>query len=494
MRHYSTSLCWFRRDLRLYDHVALYHALKHSSTVYCVFVFDTDILHKLSDKKDRRVEFIWHSVHELSLALRKNGSALYILHGSACQLIPQFALQINAQAVFINRDYEPDAIKRDENIAQQLAQHHIPINDYKDQVIFDRNEVLTGTNKPFSIFTPYKNAWLKKLKNSDLHAYPVEKYFSTLANQDSLNTFNPKEFTFPKIDLKKAQKIISLSLLGFKKTDLTDLALPLGMSGAQELFENFKYHMAYYHEWRNLPSMKGMSYLSAHLRFGTISIRSLISYAYHATGQGAQTWLSELIWRDFYKMLLYHHPYVMDHAFKTQFENLAFTNNMERFLSWKSGLTGYPLVDAGMRQLNNTGFMHNRLRMVTASFLVKDLQIDWRWGEKYFSEKLIDFDLSSNNGGWQWVASTGCDAQPWFRIFNPVTQSEKVDPNGDFIRLYLPELIKCPNQFIHAPWKLSISQQNSCDLIIGKDYPGPIVDHAIAREKTLLLYKNTKSP
>ena len=255
------------------------------------------------------------------------------------------------------------------------------------------------------------------------------------------------------------------------------------MSGATKLFEDFQKRLAGYHEKRDFPAVKGVSYLSTHLRFGTISIRALARHAFYTEGSGAQTWLSELIWRDFYQMLLYHFPHVVGHAFKAQFEHLAFSNQPAWFDAWKNGMTGYPLIDAGMRQLNQTGYMHNRLRMVTASFLVKDLQIDWRWGERYFAEKLIDFDLAANNGGWQWAASTGCDAQPWFRIFNPVTQSEKFDQEGKFIRRYVPELKNCPEKFIHTPWLLPEHEQHPLNLVIGKDYPAPIVDHALAREK-----------
>ena len=239
--------------------------------------------------------------------------------------------------------------------------------------------------------------------------------------------------------------------------------------------------------------MKGVSYLSTHLRFGTISIRTLARHAYFLGGQGAQTWLSELIWRDFYQMLLHHRPHVVSHAFKPQFDRLAWGNNTEWFVAWCAGRTGYPLVDAGMRQLNQTGFMHNRLRMVVASFLVKDLQIDWHWGERYFAENLLDYDLAANNGGWQWAASTGCDAQPWFRIFNPVTQSERFDVAGKFIRRYVAELSNCPDKFIHAPWTLGADAQRQLGIVIGTDYPAPLVDHALARVKTLAMFKKAAS-
>lgn len=470
MSHPSISLCWFRRDLRLADHAALYHALRDSAEVHCVFVFDTTILDALPNKADRRVEFIWQAVRELADALRVQGSGLHVLHGDPRVLIPQLAQRLGAQAVYANHDYEPEARARDEVVRGSLREADIQWLDFKDQVIFERDEVLTGSGTPFNVFTPYKNAWLKRLTDFHLRAYPNEKYFAALAPLPPM--------TVP-----------SLAELGFQATNLAQLKMPTGMSGAARLFEDFKLRMERYHEQRDFPAVKGVSYLAPHLRFGTISIRSLAREAYYRGGQGAQTWLSELIWRDFYQMLLHHHPRVVGHAFKPQFEHLPFTNNGDGFAAWKAGQTGYPLVDAGMRQLAQTGFMHNRLRMVTASFLVKDLQIDWRWGEAWFAEKLLDFDLAANNGGWQWAASTGCDAQPWFRIFNPVTQSEKFDPDGKFIRRYVPELAGCPERYLHAPWKMSADEQRRCGVVLGRDYPFPIVDHAVARELTLAMFK-----
>ena len=474
MSRYTTTICWFRRDLRLHDHAALFHALKNSQSVHCVFVFDTDILDGLVNRSDRRVEFIWRSICELQQELRKLDSNLYILHGSAKRLIPQLARQLQAQAVFCNHDEEPYAIARDRNVAADLADLGSTFHDYKDHVIFERDEILTAANTPYSVFTPYKNAWLKKLDDFYLRAYPTESYYSNLAN------FH-------------ADAPPGLAELGYASTNLSQLAMPCGMSGAQQLFEDFITRIGLYHERRDFPARKGVSYLSTHLRFGTISIRALARHAYYSTGQGAQTWLSELIWRDFYHTLLHHYPRVVGHAFKARFEHLAFTNNAAWFEAWKTGQTGYPLVDAGMRQLMQTGFMHNRLRMVTASFLVKDLQIDWRWGEAFFAEHLNDFDLAANNGGWQWAASTGCDAQPWFRIFNPVTQSERFDPEGKFIRRYVPELANCPDKYIHAPWELPVSIQSASGLVIGVDYPAPIIDHAVARDKTLSMFKQASA-
>ena len=284
--------------------------------------------------------------------------------------------------------------------------------------------------------------------------------------------------------------------MGFSRTNLCAMRLPTGMSGGKALFDDFENRMHQYKDARDFPAIKGVSYLSVHVRFGTVSIRHLARQArvLANTGSqsiGCQTWLNELIWRDFYFQILYHNPQVATgKAFKTEFESLAFPNNPSLFKAWCEGKTGYPLIDAAMRQINQTGFMHNRLRMVAASFLVKDLLIDWRWGERYFAEHLIDFDLSANNGGWQWAASTGCDAQPWFRIFNPTTQSEKFDSLGKFIRKYVPELVNCSDKEIHAPWLIPPPRQQSIGVIIGKDYPIPIVEHAAQRALALDLYKS----
>jgi deoxyribodipyrimidine photo-lyase len=267
--------------------------------------------------------------------------------------------------------------------------------------------------------------------------------------------------------------------------------LSTGMQGGLALFNDFKKRMSRYKDARDFPAIKGVSYLSVHLRFGTVSIRHLAREAMHESNLGAQIWLNELIWRDFYVQILHHNPLIADgRAYKSEYESLKFPKSPLLFKAWCDGKTGYPLVDAAMRQLNTSGFMHNRLRMITASFLVKDLLIDWRWGERYFAEKLIDFDLSANNGGWQWAASTGCDAQPWFRIFNPTTQSKKFDAQGKFIRKYVPELFNCNDIEIHAPWLMTALRQEEINILIGKDYPAPIVDHSTQRELALLLYKN----
>ena len=471
---YDKALVWFRRDLRDYDQAALYHALKSANQVYCVFVFDSDILDLLKNKADRRVEFIWLAVSELKTALQKQGGDLMVLHGRASDEIPELASQLQVDAVFCNHDYEPAAIHRDAKVAARLQEENRAFHHYKDQVIFEKDEVLTLAGKPYGVFTPYKNAWLKKINDFYLQPYPVDAYLKNLAK-----TTPPKPLP-------------SLTSLGFKPTNLSELGIKTGMQGGLALFDDFKNRMANYQEARNFPAVKGVSYLSVHLRFGTVSIRHLARSALHEANAGAQTWLSELIWRDFYAQILHHHPQLAaGHAYKTEFQNLAFSNDGALFQAWCEGRTGYPLVDAAMRQLNSSGFMHNRLRMIVASFLVKDLLIDWRWGERYFAEQLIDFDFSANNGGWQWAASTGCDAQPWFRIFNPITQSERFDPNGKFIRRYVPELATCNDREIHAPWLIASHRLQALNLRIGIDYPAPLVDHATQRALALALYKGS---
>ena len=472
MQKYNKSLVWFRRDLRDYDHAALYHALKDSKQVFCLFIFDTDILNQLQDKADRRVEFIWESLRELKAAFQKNGGDLIVEYGVAKEIVIKQAQQLDIEAVFSNRDYEPTAVDRDADVAKKLAKLNIEFHQFKDQVLFEKDEVLTQQGKPYGVFTPYKNAHLKKLDDYFLQAYPVDQYIQHLAKHQT-------------------DAMPNLSDMDFKPTNLSQMKLPTGMSGALQLFEDFKERISHYQDARNFPAVKGPSYLSVHLRFGTISIRHLARTAKHTGGSGAETWLNELIWRDFYFQILHHHPKVAEgQAYKAEFNALPFPNNQTIFQAWCDGETGYPLVDAAMRQLNQTGYMHNRLRMVVASFLVKDLLIDWRWGERYFAEKLIDFDFSANNGGWQWAASTGCDAQPWFRIFNPITQSEKFDGAGKFIRKYVPELAACDDKEIHAPWLIPLLRQEMLNIKIGKTYPCPVVDHATQRNLALSLYKN----
>jgi deoxyribodipyrimidine photo-lyase len=488
MNSYDKGLMWFRRDLRAEDNAALYHALKVCRQVWCVFVFDTDILDGLP-RADRRVEFIRESLVELDERLRMlgrdngvEGVGLIVLHASATQAVPALAQKLGAQAVFANHDDEPAALARDARVFGDLAHAGILLHSHKDHVIFERREVLTQAGHAFGVFTPYKNAWLKALTPFHLRAYPVATYAATLAG----------------VPVEYARAVPNLADIGFESTNLAQLAMPPGASGAHQLFEDFVERIERYDEARNFPAVKGPSYLSAHLRFGTISIRRIASVAYrmHLQGiAGASTWLSELIWRDFYHQVLANFPHVVDKAFKPEYDAIRFEHGKhakEQFAAWCEGRTGYPLIDAAMAQINQTGYMHNRLRMVVASFLVKDLGIHWQWGERYFAEHLIDFDLAANNGGWQWASSSGCDAQPWFRIFNPVTQSEKFDPQGKFIRRYLPQIAGLPDAVIHAPWTANDIELAAAEVVPGETYPLPIVNHAEARERTLQRYAVVK--
>jgi len=475
-RPLDAALFWFRRDLRVTDNAGLYHALKSARQVYCVFVFDSAILDALPVKRDRRVEFIWETIRQLDISLKKLGGGLIIRHARADQVITTLAKKLKVDAVFTNEDYEPQAIARDLLVRDALMQSDIGFHSFKDTVIFEKDEILTQAGGTYSVFTPYKNAWLKKLDAFQLKGYPVEKYCAHLAKPPS------------------AEKLMPLEKLGFERTNLDVLGIEGGETAAQELLADFVKRIGDYTTARNFPAVKGVSYLSIHNRFGTVSIRQLVrtAYAESQRNAGAATWLSELIWRDFYFQILYHHPHVATSAFRPEYDAIVWPNDAALFKAWCEARTGYPIVDAAMRQINQTGYMHNRLRMIVASFLTKDLLIDWRRGEKYFADNLNDFDLSANNGGWQWAASTGCDAQPYFRIFNPVTQSERFDPQGKFIRRYLPELKAVPDKFIHAPWTLPTLEQQACDVIIGRDYPAPIVDHAAQRLTALALYGKIK--
>ena len=470
MPEYARALVWFRRDLRDFDHAALYQALKQARQVVCAFIFDREILDALADPADRRVEFIHASVAELQQALQRRGGGLVVRHGIARDEIVRLAAEIQADAVFFNHEDDPAALARDAAVEAALKRCSIAVHHAKDCVIFEREEVLTAAGTPFSVFTPYKNAWLRALAPFYLQAYPVDAYADRLAAQSSV--------------------IPGLQDMGFVASNLRELKLPTGMSGGARLFGDFLQRIDRYQETRDFPAVKGPSYLSVHLRFGTVSIRQLAAAAWQQGGRGAQTWLSELIWRDFYHQILWHRPDVAaGHAFKKQYDTLPWPNPPGHFEAWCEARTGYPLVDAAMRQLNQTGYMHNRLRMVAASFLTKDLLVDWRLGERYFADKLIDFDLAANSGGWQWAASVGCDAQPWFRIFNPVTQSERFDAQGTFIRRYLPELARVPDRYLHAPWTLPAAEQQRTGCVIGRDYPMPIVDHAVQRALALALFK-----
>jgi deoxyribodipyrimidine photo-lyase len=472
------SLVWFRRDLRVDDHAALHHALLSSRRVFGVFVFDTDILAGLPPD-DRRVQFLLDSVRELDARLRSLGGYLIVRHGRAAQVIPALAAELDAESVFANRDYEPQALARDRAVLATLRAAGRSLQTFKDQVIFEHDEVLTLAGGPYAVFTPYKNAWLKRLAREPEAVRP----FETAPHAAALAPA-PADHALP-----------SLTDLGFVP-NAAPIAHP-GMSGAEHLLAQFEERLARYDHDRDYPALDATSRLSIHLRFGTVSVRRLVALlqariADGSGGAGAPVWLAELVWREFYMMILVRHPRVVTQSFKQAFDAVAWDDGPDAdalFAAWCAGRTGYPLVDAAMLQLERTGFMHNRLRMVTASFLTKDLGIDWRRGERWFALKLNDYELASNNGGWQWAASTGCDAQPWFRIFNPVTQSKRFDPDGDFIRQYLPQLAGLSGAAIHAPWLARPDALAQAGVVLGNDYPRPVVDHDAAREKTLARFK-----
>jgi deoxyribodipyrimidine photo-lyase len=483
------ALVWLRRDLRTDDNAALYHALRAARRVWCGFVFDRAILDPLpgqthrpagAARTDRRVEFIRDSLVGVDAELRAlaashgvEGAGLIVRHGLAPDELPRLAAALGVQAVYASHDDEPAALARDARVRGRLADAGVAFHTTKDHVVFERDELLTQGGSPFSVFTPYRNAWLKKIDPFYLKAYPVAHHAAALAPRAAGET------------------LPALEAIGFAPTNLHALKLPSGPAGAHELLDDFLPRMARYDQTRDFPALKGPSYLSTHLRFGTVSVRRLARAAHErmvAGSRGAEVWLSELIWRDFYHQILHHHPQVVGHAFKPACERIKWEHGARAdalFDAWCTGRTGFPLIDAAMAQINQTGYMHNRLRMVVASFLTKDLGIDWRRGEAYFALHLNDFDLAANNGGWQWAASTGCDAQPWFRIFNPVSQSEKFDPDGRFIRRYLPQLAALPDKLIHAPWLARPVDMAAANLELGRDYPVPVVRHDEARAATL---------
>ncbi|MBW4047900.1 MAG: deoxyribodipyrimidine photo-lyase [Proteobacteria bacterium] len=477
--HDGTALVWLRRDLRLSDHAALHHALRDARRVALAFVFDTDILQPLLDRgahADRRLAFIHASLAEIDEALRQMGSSLLVEHGRAAECIPRLAAKIHAQVVYANRDYEPQAVQRDAEVAGRLAGLGLEFHTFCDHVMVDPLAVLTGKGRPYSVFTPYKNAWFNHVRDRGL------------ADLAALECNGLSERI---LSLGQAPTLPALTDIGFDPRAALPHGLPTGSSGAQTMFADFLRRIDAYADARDYPAAKGPSYLSVHLRFGTISVRELAREAWRrmqAGSNGAAIWLSELVWREFYVQILHHYPQVVAHAFKPEYDKLQWDDDPELFVAWSEGRTGYPLVDAAMRQLNATGYMHNRLRMVTASFLVKDLGLDWRRGERYFALKLNDFDLAANNGGWQWVASTGCDAQPYFRIFNPIAQSKKFDSDGRFIRRYVPELAGLSDACIHAPWQAKPLLLQKAGVRLGTDYPTPVVDHSRARERTLKRY------
>lgn len=399
------SICWFRRDLRLDDHAAFFHALKSPYPVLPVFIFDPDILDGLTDKYDPRVSFIYNTLRALDLRLQDHGSGFYVVYSSIEEAFLKILDMFDVQAVFTNNDYEPYAIKRDANIRALLGSRGILFQSYKDQVIFEKLEILKSDGSPYTIFTPYSRQWKQKFTTAELTGYPSEKFLS--------NLFKTKQFQFPELEET-----------GFSSLDPV-MPKP---DFSERTIRN-------YHKTRDFPSPGGTSHVSHYLRFGIISIRRVVSLAC----KWNETWLNELIWREFFMMILYCFPGVVSESFKKKYDKIPWRNDEKEFELWCKGETGYPLVDAGMRQLNETGWMHNRVRMIVAGFLTKHLLIDWRWGEAYFRQKLLDYELSSNNGNWQWAAGSGCDSAPYFRIFNPITQAKKFDPRQAYVRTWIKD-------------------------------------------------------
>lgn len=424
------NIIWFRRDLRLQDNAALYHALKDDNAVVPIFIFDTNILDDLEDKQDRRVEFIHTALEEMQQQLTALGSTLEVYYGKPLDVYTSLLKKYAIEKVFTNKDYEQYAIDRDAAMASLLREHGATLYTYKDQVIFEKDEVVKDDRTPYTVFTPYSKKWKALLNDFYLKSYPAEKYFDNFYKQSPV-------------------AIPTLPEVGFEKT-----GVPLP---SKEIRTDILRH---YKEQRDYPAIHGTSRLSVHLRFGTISIRELAAMAIDTS----ETYLNELIWRDFYQMILWHFPHVRKgESFRKEYDHIKWRNNEKEFNAWCEGQTGYPIVDAGMRELNETGFMHNRVRMIVASFLTKHLLIDWRWGEAYFAKKLLDYDYAANNGGWQWAAGSGCDAAPYFRVFNPTLQTQKFDKDLEYIRR----------------WVLEFESSN---------YARPIVEHEFARKRCLQVY------
>lgn len=425
------NIMWFRRDLRLNDNAALYHALKSNNPVIPVFIFDKNILDDLQDKADRRVEFIHAALEDMQQQLLELDSSLEVYYGYPVEIYKKLLDKYNIEKVFTNHDYEQYAIDRDKEIFKLLKEHKVNFETYKDHVILEKDEVVKDDGKPYTVFTPYSRKWKAVVNEFYLKSYPAKKYFSNFYRQAHV-------------------KIPSLISMRFQHVDHPFPSKQLKTETVRKYSQN-----------RNFPALEnGTSRMGVHLRFGTVSIREL---ATKATGLN-ETYLNELIWRDFYHMVLWHFPHISKgQAFRKEYDLIQWRNSETEFQKWCEGKTGYPIVDAGMRELNATGFMHNRVRMIVASFLTKHLLIDWRWGESYFAKKLLDFDFAANNGGWQWAAGSGCDAAPYFRVFNPRLQTKKFDKDLKYINKWVPEL----NSF---------------------DYPQPIVVHEDARKRCLEVY------
>lgn len=466
-----TGLCWIRRDLRLHDHAALSACAKAHSKFYVVFVFDEATLGPLRSKStaDKRLHFIAQSLLEIHLALKAAGGGLIIRCGDPTQEIPKLAKELGVQSLYFNRDYTPYSIQRDASVTFQLEEMGCQVQSFKDHVIFEPHEILNNQTQPFRVFTAYWKVWRQRLDSVGIPLHLVESLAGCGADLNATSVDSVTQI---------------LNQIGFVEAPSF---LPGGFTEGQTQLSRFASKISVYDAARDYPSRDGTSMLSVYLRFGCISIREAVLAALSASGPGSEKWLAELVWREFYQMIFFHFPEVKTEAFQEKYRSLKFETNEDYLRAFKAGQTGFPIIDAAMRCLNQTGWMHNRLRMVTASFLTKILLVDWKRGERYFAWKLLDYELPSNNGGWQWAAGIGCDAAPYFRIFNPTAQSEKFDAEGDFIRLYVPELRELSNLQIHCP---ATAKQLPSSFRLGIDYPYPIVDYASQRQRAIEKFRH----
>ena len=421
---------WFRRDLRLLDNAGLYHSLKAGKPVQCLFIFDKEILDKLENKKDRRIDFIHLHLEKLNAELKKAGGYLQVKYGKPLEIWKELLKSNSIDTLFTNHDYEPYARKRDQEVQKFLESENVGFKTFKDQVIFEKSDIVKEDGTPYTVFTPYMKKWRANVNKESFLPYTVEKYL--------VNIFK-KEF----------QPIMTIQDIGFERTT-TDVP---PTTPALSLIKD-------YEKQRDFPFIEGTSRLSVHLRFGTVSIRHLMITAWELS----EKWINELIWREFYAMILWQFPHVVEGAFRKKYDSLPWLQDEKNFAFWCNGQTGFPIVDAGMRQLNETGFMHNRVRMITSMFLTKYLLVNWQWGEAYFAKMLLDFELSSNNGGWQWSAGTGVDAAPYFRIFNMDEQTKRFDPEHKYIKKWVKEFGS-------------------------STYPSPVVDYSMARKRCLEFFK-----
>lgn len=470
----SRALVWIRRDLRLQDHHALSAATQSADQVAVVFVFDPKILDVLEDRDDRRVVFLHRSLAELKRKLQARGSDLLVRIGDPVEEIPRLMEELGAEVLHVNGDIEPYALQRDQEVRRRVEAVGKAFKTYKDHVIFGPREVVTQSSEPYKVYSPYARAWRARLE---------PKHYAEFTVRDSV--FWPLDDLAERTSLE----FPTLESIGFRDNDLW---LEAGEDAAHARLAAFLPKIGAYETARNQFAVEGTSGLSVHLRHGTLSIRACVREAIRA-GEAGDKWLSELIWRDFYQMILAEFPHVVQGAFKREWDAIEWPGKEEHFLAWAEGRTGFPIVDAAMRCFNATGWMHNRLRMVVAMFLTKDLLVDWRRGEAYFARKLLDFDLAANNGGWQWSASTGVDAQPYFRVFNPVLQSQKFDPDAEFIARWCPELAGFAPSFRHWPHDASTFVQLEANCKLGEDYPHPIVEHKVQAALAVSLFKDLRS-